>query len=94
MFEPIWRDAVCGLAGVTIYDKGANDILGRYCVAKTMRVASGRVLTKQKNYVQRPSAIRYAKRFLSERARKVGRAYVPGDGVNTWAYKPLEGGAA
>lgn len=88
-FEPIFRDAVSGVAGVTVYDKGANDILGRYCVAKSMKLPNGKVRTTQKNYIQRPAALNYARKFLRSRASMVGKTYEPGDGKNTLAYCPL-----
>ncbi len=94
MFEPIWRDAVSGVAGVTVYDKGHNDILGRYCIAKTMRLPNGKIRTTQTNRCQRPAAIRLAKKFLTGRAEKVGKEYVPGDGANTMGYKPMIGEVA
>jgi hypothetical protein len=91
MFEPIFRDAVSGVAGVVIYDKGHNDNLGRYVIAKNMKLPDGQFRHTQTNRCQKPAALRYAKNFLTERAEKVGREYVPGDGANTIAFKPLPG---
>jgi hypothetical protein len=85
----IFRDAVSGVAGVTVYDKGKTDVLGRYVVAKTMKLPSGKTRTTQCDYSQRPAALRYAVEFLQERAAKFSRQYVPGDGAATWGFKPL-----
>lgn len=84
----IFRDAVPSVAGVTVYDKGHTDILGRYVIAKVMKV-NARTLTKQSYRSQRPAALRYAKKFLTERAAKAGVAYTPGDGAGTMAFKPV-----
>lgn len=93
----IFRDAVSGLAGVTVYDKGRSDVLGRYVVAKVMKMANGRNRCTQSYRFQRPAALRMASRFLKERAEKFGREYVVGDGAGTLGFKPVfpvEGGAA
>lgn len=95
MFEPIFRDAVSGVAGVVVYDKGQNDILGRYCIAKSMTDKRGYFRTTQTNACQRPAAIRRAVKWLNKRAAMAGTTYTPGDGAKTWEFKPLnvEGGA-
>ena len=85
----IFRDAVPAVAGVTVYDKGYRDGLGRYVVAKSMRLANGRLLTKQSYYAQRPAALAYAKRFLTERAIKAGATYTQGDGIKTMLFHPI-----
>jgi hypothetical protein len=97
----IFRDAVPGIAGVTVYDKTRQDILGRYCVAKIMKVpnadpglaaegiSSGPARQTQKNFTQRPAALRYARKFLQERAAKFGREYVTGGGAQTFGFKPI-----
>lgn len=90
-WKVIFRDAVSGVAGVTVYDKGHGDILGRYVVAKTMKVSSGPNRIKQTDYRQAPAAVNYAKKFLRDRAKKFGVEYVPGDGVNTLAFHPVFG---
>lgn len=84
----IFRDAVPAVAGVTVYDKGRTDVLGRYVIAKVMKV-KGRTLTKQSYRCQRPAAERLAKKFLSQRAEKSGVTYVPGAGAGTLGYKPV-----
>lgn len=85
----VFRDAVPGVAGVTVYDKGHVDSLGRYCIAKAMKLANGRFLTKQTNRCQRPAAVRFAKKFLTARAAKAGVVYKPGAGVGTIAFNPV-----
>ena len=85
----IFRDAVNAVAGVTVYDKGQTNILGRYVVAKMMRLANGQTRWTQTNYSQKPAALAYAKKFLQERASKAGKQYQPGDGVNTLGFKPV-----
>ena len=96
MFEPIFRDAVSGVAGVVIYDKGEQGILGRYCIAKSMKDKRGHFRTTQADCCQRPAAIRRAVKWLKKRAAMAGTTYTPGDGAKTIAFKPLEvkGGAA
>lgn len=88
-FEPIFRDAVAGVAGVVIYDKGHVNLLGRYVVAKSMRLPNGKFRMHQTYYCQRPAAFNYAKKWLAERAEKAGKTYVDGDGKNTWGFKPI-----
>ena len=90
-WEVIFRDAVSGLAGVTVYDTKRNDALGRYVIGKVMKLASGRNRVTQSYSCQRPAALRRAVKFLNQRAAMAGRQYVPGDGVNTLAYKPVGG---
>lgn len=90
----IFRDAIPSLAGVTVYDKGQTDSLGRYVIAKVMKLKN-HSRTTQSYRSQRPAAIRLAKKFLNARAEKAGRKYVAGDGTGTWAFKPiLEGGVS
>lgn len=88
----IFRDAVPAVAGVTVYDKGAADGLGRYMVCKTMTLRCGRRISRSSYYRQRPAAIRYARKFLVLRAALVGGTYSPGDGEKTWMYKPVNAG--
>lgn len=93
-WKVIFRDAVSGVAGVTVYDKGRADILGRYVVAKVMkfdRAWKPVYRHTQSYFVQRPAAVRRAKKFLQERAAKVGREYVSGDGAKTLGFAPLCG---
>ena len=86
----IFRDAVPAVAGVTVYDKGRADILGRYVVAKTMKIqGKENSRTHQKYFFQKPAALRYAEKFLTERAQKFGQSYAPGDGEKTWGFKPV-----
>lgn len=85
----IFRDAVPGIAGVTVYDKGHTDILGRYCIAKTMKLANGQTRTTQTNTIQRPAALRRARSFLAARAAMAGLEYAPGSGAETFGYKPI-----
>jgi hypothetical protein len=94
-WEIVFKDAVAGVAGVIVYDKGSQDSLGRYIIAKTMRLASGHTLTKQSYRRQRPAAVRYAEKFLNQRAAKAGTEYKPGDGARTMLYAPVgvKGGA-
>jgi hypothetical protein len=77
-----------------VYDKGTSDALGRYVVAKTMRLPNGQTRTPQSYYVQRPAALRYAKRFLAMRATKAGKSYTEGDGKKTIMGHQPEGGAS
>lgn len=79
----IFKDCVPSVAGVHVFDKGHADSIGRYVVAKTMKLLDGRTLTKQTDFFQRPAALRYANRFLTERAAKFNRTYTPGDGRNS-----------
>lgn len=90
----IFRDAVAGMAGVVVYDKGSSDVIGRYVIAKSAKSGS-RIFTSQAYRVQRPAAIRFAKKWLANRAKMDGVEYVPGDGEKTMAYKPVgvRGGA-
>jgi hypothetical protein len=81
-WKTLFRDAVPGVAGVVVYDKGTSDALGRYVVAKTMRLPSGKMRSTQCDYIQRPAALRYAKKFLFNRAAKVGKMFTPGEGKN------------
>jgi hypothetical protein len=85
----IFRDAVVSVAGVTVYDKVSADSLGRYIVAKIMKLPNGRTLTRQSYYRQRPAALRYARKFLEERAAKAGLTWSPGDGARTMAFHPI-----
>ena len=90
----IFRDAVPGVAGVVVYDKGQRDILGRYCVAKTMKLPNGRTLHRQTNYVRKQAAVNYAEKFLERRGVAASTKYNPGDGAKTLAFSPvLKGGA-
>jgi len=57
-------------ARAIIFDKGEQDILGRYVVAKYMRGPDGQFRNKQTNYRQRPAAIRYANAWIEERRAK------------------------
>lgn len=97
-WEILFKDAVAGVAGVIVYDTATGDggALGRYIVAKSMKLANGRFLTRQTYYKQRPAALRYAEKFLNDRAKKAGVQYVPGDGARTLLYSPVgvKGGAA
>jgi hypothetical protein len=86
-WKRIFRDAVSGVAGVVVYDKGAADALGRYVVAKSMKLA-GSYRDSSKYFFRREAAIRCAKKFLEHRAKKAGTKYTPGDGANTIAFKP------
>jgi hypothetical protein len=88
-WEIIFKDAVPSLAGVIVYDKKANDVLGRYVIAKTMKTAKGGTLTTQTYRSQRPAALRFARKFLSTRATKAGVEYVPGSGAGTAMFKPV-----
>ncbi len=88
-FEPIWRDAVTGVAGVTVYDKGHDDVLGRYMVAKTMKLPNGSYRKTDRDYHQRPAALAHARKFLEARAAKAGTVYKPGAGKETIGYKPV-----
>jgi hypothetical protein len=85
----IFRDAVCAVAGVTVYDTQGNGLLGRYIVAKSMKLANGAFRTTQTYYHQRPAALAYAKKFLQERAEKARVPYAPGDGAKTLGFKPI-----
>lgn len=92
----IFRDAVAGVAGVAVYDKGHNDILGRYVIAKHMKCGNQNRMT-QSNRSQRPAALRLAVKWLESRAVKAGTSYTPGDGARTMLYRPVpgqEGGAS
>ncbi len=85
----IFRDAVPAVAGVEVVDRGRDGFfLGRYAVHKMMRVGerTRRTLT---NYAQRPAAVRYAQKFLGERAAKAGTTYTPGAGAGTMLFKPV-----
>jgi hypothetical protein len=93
-WKTLFRDAVPRVAGVTVYDKGECNSLGRYVVAKTMRLPSGKFRLTQSNYIQRPAALRYAKKFLSGRAFKAGKTYTVGDGKNSIQGYLEEGGAS
>jgi hypothetical protein len=88
-WKVVFRDAVTGLAGVTVYDKGQSDCLGRYVIAKVMRMSNGRNRTTQSYCCQRPAALRRANKFLCVRAALAGCEYVPGDGERTWMFKPV-----
>ena len=88
-WEIIFKDAVPSVAGVVVYDHGSNGGLGRYTVAKTMKVPSGHTRMTQSYYSQRPAALRYARKFLDERAAKAGTKYVPGDGAKTLLFSPV-----
>lgn len=90
-WETIFRDAVPAFAGVTVYDKGQGDGLGRYVVAKTMKLPNGNFITRQCYYSQRPAALRYAHTFLAGRAAKAGLTYQPGDGRDTIQGTVIEG---
>lgn len=87
-WDVIFRDAVSGVAGVVVYDKGRTDGLGRYVVAKSMKT-NGKYFQTQSYYSQRPPAITYPRSFLRERAAKAGKEYTPGDGKNTILYEPV-----
>lgn len=89
-WKKIFRDAVPAVAGVVVYDKGRSDCLGRYVVAKVMKIVGKEISrTHQKYFYQKPAALRCAKKFLTVRAKKFGREYVPGEGAQTDAFKPL-----
>lgn len=88
----IFRDAVPACAGVTVYDKGYRDVLGRFVVAKVMKLANGKSRVTQTYYFQRQPALNYAVQFLKQRAAKFNREYVPGDGAKTMAYPPVPAG--
>lgn len=85
----IFRDAVPRVAGVTVWDKGYTDVFGRYFVAKLMKLQNGQTRLNQNYFSQRRAALRYARKFLAERAVKAGLTYTEGDGKNTMAgYQP------
>jgi len=88
-WQTIFRDAVPGVAGVAIYDKGERDTMGRYVVAKTMKLPTGKYRTAQTDYDQRPAALVYAAKWLTGRAEKAGTTYTQGDGATTAGYRPL-----
>lgn len=88
----IWSDAVPGVAGITIYDKDNQNFRGRYVVCKSMRLPDGRFRTAQKGYHQKPAAINFAKKWLTQRAKLRELVYNPGVGEKTLAFKPVPGG--
>ena len=96
-WDVIFRDAVPACAGAVVYDKGRAGILGRYVVAKTMKLANGRTRCTRGYFFQRPAALRAARNLLEARATKMGLKYVPGEGSKTLAFWPVgtgwEGGA-
>lgn len=85
----IFRDAVPGVAGVVVYDKGKIDLLGRYVIAKSMKDKRGRFHATQSDNCQRPAAVRKAQKFLRKRAALAGAEYVPGGGKQTLAFAPV-----
>jgi hypothetical protein len=87
----IWKDAVEGVAGAIVYEKSHEDSLGKYTVAKSMVDGRGRFLSRQKYYKRKGPAIDYAVRFLENRARMVGKKFIPGGGKNTLLFQPLPG---
>jgi hypothetical protein len=72
----IYDRLVPGIAHVGVYEKEYPDSLGRYTVAKTMRLANGKFRTIQTYYVQKAAAIRYADKWLKAREEilKVGKS--------------------
>ena len=88
-WEILFRDAVPKVAGVVVYDKGAKDAIGRFCVAKTIKLPNGQMRTTQSNRKQRPAALRLARNWLASRAKIMGVEYVPGAGAGTLLFKPI-----
>lgn len=88
-WNTVFRDAVPGVAGVVVYDKGRVDVLGRYVIAKSMKTAAGHFRTHQSDRCQRPAAVRFAVKWLKARAAKAGTEYVPGGGAKTLAFAPV-----
>lgn len=83
----IFRDAVPSVAGVSVDEL---DTIGtRYAVHKMIKVGGENVRRSACYYTQRLAAVRYARKWLAERAKVAGTTYTPGSGVDTMLFKPV-----
>jgi hypothetical protein len=56
-----------GIARVWVYDKGHQDVLGRYIVSKVMNCPNGKVRFTATDYKREKSARNYAIKWLANR---------------------------